>query len=185
MSNTERAIIDAAIIVLNDDLSAPMETIAEKAHVTRRTLHRYFKDRKHLLDSCKKEMFSTCKDSMNRAYNTTSAPLKQLELMLYAAIDCNYKYAFLNKLQQREQPKLITGEEEENITDNVKSKWRSLVIDLQKSGAIKGNLTPHWIFFLFDGMVTTAISALGSGDVAPNEIKKFAWLSFSNSIGIK
>lgn len=184
MTNAEQKILEAAIIVLNNDLSATMEMIAEKANLTRRTLHRYFSDRNQLIEACKKDMLSVCKQAMQQAYESSSDPVKQLESMLYAGIDCNYRYAFLNKLQQRIQPRLITEQEDSEVNDNVKAKWHALIIILQNKGVINNLYTPQWIFFLFDGMISTTITAMESGDVATNEIKKFAWLSFSKSIGI-
>lgn len=184
MTNTEQKIIDAAIVVLNNDLSATMEVIAEKANLNRRTLHRYFSDRNQLIEVCKKDMLTTCKEAMQKAYQSSSDPVVQLENMLYAGIDCNYRYAFLNKLQQRIQPRLITADENVEVNDNIKDKWHALIILLQNKGVINNNLSPHWIFFLFDGMISTTITAMESGDIASNEIKKFAWLSFSRSLGI-
>jgi AcrR family transcriptional regulator len=182
---TENKILQAAIEVLNDDFSAPLDVIADKAAVNRRTLHRYFKDRNQLIQQCRHEMMRTCKAAMNEAFNSQQLPLKQLEYMLYAGIDCNYKYAFLNKLQQREQPKLINDLDSDEFDDNVKIKWHNLIISLQKEGIISDVLTPHWIFYLFDGMINTTITAMQSGYVAPNDIKRFAWYSFAKSIGIK
>ena len=56
MKDTEQSIIEAAILIFNEDLSAPLEKVADQAQVTRRTLHRYFKDRKELMDKCHKEI---------------------------------------------------------------------------------------------------------------------------------
>lgn len=183
MEQTAQRIIDAAIYVFNDNLSATLDTVAEKAGVTRRTLNRYFKERAQLIESCKTEMLQTCELAMNNAFNGSKDPLKQLEMMLYAGIDCGYKYAFLNKLKQQE----VSPQEEvcNDEMDNVKQKWFSLVAGLQKNGTIDNQLTSWWIFVLFGGMINTTIDALRSGSVAQNDIKKFAWFSFSRSIGIK
>ncbi|MEO3405646.1 hypothetical protein AAFN85_17170 [Mucilaginibacter sp. CAU 1740] len=121
---------------------------------------------------------------MNLAYDSAQQPLEKLEKMLYAGIDCNYKYAFLNKLQQREQPKLFNGDDRNELHDNVKIKWRELIIALQKEGVISSDITVYWVFFLFDGMISTTITAIESGDVALNDVKRYAWKSFAQSIGI-
>ena len=47
--STEQIIVEAAILVLNEDYSAPLEKVAERAGITRRTLHRYFTGREELL----------------------------------------------------------------------------------------------------------------------------------------
>src|SRR5688572_26757209 len=99
MEVTRQKIVDAAIYIFNEDHSASLETVAEKAGVTRRTLHRYFKDRPHLLESCTADMVASCKAAMAAAYASSPDPVKQLEQMLYAGIACGSKYAFLHKLQ--------------------------------------------------------------------------------------
>lgn len=181
----DQQIIQAAIEILGNDFSAPLDAIADKAGVARRTLYRRYKDREQLILACRKETMLICKAAMNQAYNSDREPLKQLEQMLYAGIDCNYKYAFLNKLQQREQPKLFSDNDKNDLNDNVKLKWRELIIVLQKDGLINSDISVHWVFFLFDGMISTTITAIESGDVAINDIKPYAWKSFAQSIGIK
>lgn len=64
---TQQRIIDAAIIVFNEDFSAPLEKVAEQADVTRRTLHRYFKHRTQLLKSCEADMQQRCTQAMQNA----------------------------------------------------------------------------------------------------------------------
>jgi hypothetical protein len=68
--------------------------------------------------------------------------------------------------------------------DDVKKHWFAIIAQLQQQGTISAELTPAWIFVLFGSMVTTTINALNSGNVARNDIKRFAWFSFSRSIGI-
>jgi AcrR family transcriptional regulator len=183
MESTDQKIIDAAIEVFNVDLSANLEAVAEQAGVTRRTVHRYFKDRTELMEACQVEMQGKCRTAMMAAINSSTDPLAQLEQTLYAGIDCGSKYAFLDKLQQhppyRQMPDVPKGE-----SDDVKKRWFAIVAQLQKQGTISAELTPAWIFGLFGSMVTTTINALNSGNVARNDIKRFAWFSFSRSVGI-
>ncbi len=184
MEVTQQKIIDAAIVTFNDDLSAPLETVADQAGVTRRTLHRYFGDRAQLLDACKAEMQARCQAAMTAAYRSSNDPLRQLELMLYAGIDCGYKYAFLRKLHRRTRYPDVPENAEGVEYDTIMGKWRALVASLQQQEIISRQLTIPWIFALFDGMINSTIDALRSGDIARNDIKKFAWFSFSRSIGI-
>lgn len=184
MDATESKIVDSAITVFNDDLSATLETVAEKAGISRRTLHRYFKDRAELMEACKTEMQGKCKAAMTAAYNSSTNPVKQLENMLYAGVDCGRKYAFLDKIYQRQSYQQMPEVQAGESMDDVKAKWFGLVALLQKQKIITHELTAAWIFVLFGSMITTTINALSSGNVAPNDIKKFAWYSFSRSIGI-
>ena len=182
---TSQKIIDSAIVVLNEDFYAPLDMIAEKAGVNRRTLHRYFKDRTALIDACWTDMMQTWHHAMLKAYDSSKDPVVQLEEMLYAGIDCGVKYAFLNTLQTKylnnEKPKIP----ENAAYEQAKNNWFSLVPELQRQKVISDSLSVAWIRMLFVNMINTTIKALQSGDVAPNDIKKFAWYSFSRGIGLQ
>ena len=182
MEQTEIKIVESAISVLNDDLTATLETIAEHAGISRRTLHRHFKDRDQLIESCKNDMMKVCQAAMITAYQSSEEPLVQLEQMLYAGVDCGIKYAFLNKIAPEKTIPQIPVDEQED--DNIKIKWFRLVGILQQQGIISKDITIPWIFMLFAGMITTTITASNSGDVALNDVKRFAWFSFRKSIGI-
>lgn len=181
---TKQKIIDAAIAVLNEDFSAPMDRIAEKAALSRRTLHRYFKDREELLNACISDMMHTWQTVMMNAYNSSDDPVKQLELMLYAGIDCGVKYAFLNKLQERIADKPVAEANKNASYETIRDKWFGKVPSLQRKGIINKQLSVAWIRALFTGMITTTIHELQAGNIAPNDIKKLAWYSFRKSIGI-
>ncbi len=185
METTERKIIEAAIFIFNADPSASLETVADKAGVNRRTLHRYFNDRMQLLEHCKKDMMQTCQAAMSQAFSSSKEPLKQLEMTLYAGIDCGAKYAFLDQLYSRTSYQQLPPEERETTFDTIKSQWFKLVMELQKQQVISNEISTAWIFLLFGSMISNTIRAVHSGDVAPNDVKKFAWFSFSKSIGIK
>jgi AcrR family transcriptional regulator len=183
MKLTEQNIVDTAIIVLNENPSATLEIVAEKAGISSRTLYRYFSDRNKLIDACKEMLTTTCRAAMNAAFDGSDNPLKQLELTLYAAIDCGSKFAFFEKLNQI-MPKQETPSPEGN-EGQIQSRLFNMIITLQKQGLITDVLTSAWIYKLFSGMVNTTISAISSGDIALNDVKRFAWISFSQSIGIQ
>lgn len=185
MEITEQKIINSAIDVFNENPSASLDAVALQADISRRTIHRHFKDRTQLLEVCKQEMLAYCNKAMTEAYHGSRDPLKQIELMLYAGIDCGSKYAFLNKIYQRTSYTDLPDYSKNQEYDNVKSKWFSLVASLQNEGVINPQLTVAWIYVLFGSMISATINALNSGDVARNDIKKFAWYSFSRSIGIQ
>lgn len=181
---SRQKIIDSAISVLNEDFSAPLDKIAVKAGLSRRTLHRYFKDRTSLIGACTTDMMQTWQSAMLDAYNSTTDPVIQLERMLYAGIDCGAKYAFLTKLHAQS----ATGNTMQYATntayESARDNWFGLVPALQQRQIINDKLSVAWIRILFTGMITSTIAALQSGDIAPNDVKKLAWYSFRRSIGI-
>lgn len=170
-------ILDSAIAVLNEDFSATIDVIADRAGLSRRTLHRYFKDRAALLEACRENMMEAWETAVINACNTTADPVKQLELMLYAGIDAGAKYAFLQKLN----PPSSTN----TTYTTTRDQWFNLVPQLQQQKLISDKVDAAWIRLLFIQMIHTTIAAYRSGDIAPNEIKKLAWYSFRRSIGMK
>ncbi|KUJ59522.1 hypothetical protein AR687_22510 [Flavobacteriaceae bacterium CRH] len=183
MKTSRKKIINSAIHILNKDEWATVEQIAAHAGVTRRTIHRYFNDRNDLIENCKKEMLTICNTAMTGSYNSSEEPIIKLENMLYAAIEVGSQYSFLKKIYMRSN----YGEIQNNIEqeyDNVKWRWYKLVEEMQSSSLINKELTIPWIYNLFGGIIDIAVNALESGDVASNDIKKFAWISFQGSIGL-
>jgi AcrR family transcriptional regulator len=180
MLETRQKILEAAILVLNGDLSASIDKIALQAGVTRRTLHRYFRDRQDLFDSCLQDMRRSCQQATNVAYASSSEPCQQLERLLYAGIDCGTKYAFLHKLHLTAPPQPTAPPPEAEPFQPLHQVLRTL----HQQGAFTPELTVPWMLLLFSGVVQTTIEAAATGAVARQEIKMLAWCSFSQAIGL-
>lgn len=184
MIDTQQKIIDSAIVVFNDNLSAPLEKVAEKAMVTRRTLHRYFKDRNELIAACGKDMRKRCSKAMSEALNSSNDPLEQLEQMLYAGVDCGAKYSFFHKMHNREGHQHDHHNKDCAEYDAMYQHYQEVILDLQKNGKVSKQLTSEWIFMFFTGVVSATVKADSIGMVAKQSLKQFAWFSFSKGIGI-
>jgi AcrR family transcriptional regulator len=184
MENTQQNIIDAAILVFNEDFSAPLEKVAERAAVTRRTLHRYFKGREELLATCEKDMRRSCKQAITQAMNSSADLLTQLEHMLYAGVDCGAKYAFLSKLHTRPAHTHSHDQAECAEYDTMMARYRNVVAQLQDQGIISKHITGEWVAMLFQGVVSATINAETAGAVTKSSLKQFAWFSFSKGIGV-
>jgi AcrR family transcriptional regulator len=184
MNETMFKIADTAIRIFNQDPSAKLETVAEEAGVTSRTLYRYFKDRAVLLNFCRERMSVTCRAAMETAFKGSDDLLKQLELTLYAGIECGSKYAFFDKMNHLPEMQQVLVSKKDDGYDELQQRWLALIIELQQRKSVSTELSPAWIQQLFSAMVSTTLSAIQSGSIAPKDVKKFAWYSFSRSIGI-
>jgi len=183
-TDTQQKIIDAAIVIFNEDFSAPLEKVAEKAAVTRRTLHRYFKDRNDLVTLCERDMQVKCRKSMAEAMNSSTVPLVQLENMLYAGINCGAKYSFFNKIHSRHEHQHNAENKACAEYDAMYENYKNIIFLLQENGQISRHLTVEWILTLFSSVINAAVEAESIGSIARNSVKKFAWYSFSKGIGI-
>ncbi|MGK9118529.1 MULTISPECIES: TetR/AcrR family transcriptional regulator [Sphingobacteriaceae] len=181
---TQQKIVDAAIIVFNEDFSAPLERVAEKSSITRRTLHRYFKDREALLAYCEKDMQQNCKKAMNDAMESSDLPLKKLEEMLYAAIDCGAKYAFFHKLHHRDGHRHNQNDRNCATYEAINNRCRQLILQLQEDGYISKRLTVDWVLAFLTSVVATTINTGLLGNQTKINLKECAWFSFSKGIGV-
>lgn len=184
LENTRQNIIEAAIFTFNEDLSAPLEKVADQAAVTRRTLHRYFKDRKELLDACREEMQKCCQRAMSNAGKASENPVEQLELLLHAAIDCGVKYAFLHKLHHLHDHKHEHHDKDCAAYDKTFDEIGHVVEKLRRSNVISPDLSSQWITAFFPSVVSATIHTHISEKTDKMTLKNFAWYSFSKGIGI-
>lgn len=184
MMDTQQNIIDSAILVFNDDLSASLEKVADKAMVTRRTLHRYFKDRSELVAACATDMRRRCSKAMANALNSSTNSLEQLEQMLYAGVDCGAKYSFFHKMHNKEGHQHHHQNKDCAEYDAMYQHYQAVILKLQDEGKVSKQLTNEWIFMFFTGVVSATVNADSMGTVAKQSLKQFAWFSFSKGIGI-
>lgn len=184
MPDTQQHIVEAAIRVFNEDYSAPLEKVAERAGVTRRTLHRHFAGRDELLASCARDMQRSCHQALSQALESSADPLAQLENMLYACVDCGAKYAFFTKLHTRPEHHHSPQAADCAKYDALHARCRAVITRLQSQGRVSAHLTAEWIFLLLSGVVKTTIEARETGAAAGEYLKQFAWFSFSKGIGL-
>ncbi|MEH6306801.1 TetR/AcrR family transcriptional regulator [Olivibacter sp. CPCC 100613] len=181
---TQQKIINAAILVFNEDFSASLEKVAEKALVTRRTLHRYFKDREELLVRCEEAMQRNCKRAMDAALESSAIPLKKLERMLYAAIDCGVEYAFFQKIHHRDGHKHDANNQGCATYESINNRCRQLILQLQEEGFISKRLTVDWVLVFLGGVVATTVSMALLNNIAEISLREYAWFSFSKGVGV-
>jgi len=180
---TKQRLLDVATQVFNEDFSAPLERIAERAGVTRRTLHRYFASREELLSSCLQEASRVCSQAMAEAMDSTDEPRAQLECMLNAGISCGTKYALFTKLEGQPASQ-VAPQPDCPSYPIVYARFRALILHLQAQGVISLHVTPEWVMLFFNSIMVTTINAEATGSVARASIRQFAWFSFSRGIGL-
>lgn len=182
MTDTKRRIIESAIAIFDEDLSAPLQKVADNADVTRRTLHRYFADRNELVAVCKQEIELSCKKAMLTAIQSSDEPLIQLESMLYAGIECGSKYAVFKKLHQGSDHQHTHHNKNCKDYDSIYKAFHDIIVELQQQGKVNPEMSSQWIQTLHLGIVESTVSAKATTDKSDDEIKRLAWMSFLKAI---
>lgn len=182
MINTRTKIIESAITVFSDDLSAPLQKVADNASVTRRTLHRYFKDRNELVSVCGQVIERSCKKAMLEAIESSDEPLAQLEGMVYAAVDCGTKYSIFNRLHQGEDHQHTHQNKNCKDYDIIYRRFQNIIEKLQKQGRVSSQMSTEWIQVLLSGIVESTLGARSQTGKSIDEIKNMAWISYMKAI---
>ncbi|MAZ28211.1 MAG: TetR family transcriptional regulator [Cytophagaceae bacterium] len=182
MTDTKKRIIESGIKIFNEDLSAPLQKVADNAEVTRRTLHRYFKDRNELVEVCKQAIDSSCKKAMIAAIQSSDEPIIQLERMLYAGIDCGAKYSVFYKLHQSKDHKHTHQNKNCVDYDYIYNQFQGIIIELQKKGRVNLVMSPEWIQVLHSGIIESTVNARETTTKSFEEIKELAWISYIKAI---
>ncbi|UJH90949.1 TetR family transcriptional regulator [Antarcticibacterium sp. 1MA-6-2] len=182
MTDTKKRIIESAIKIFNEDLSAPLQKVADNADVTRRTLHRYFKDRNELVAVCKQAIEASCKKAMIAAIESSDDALVQLERMLYAGIDCGAKYSVFYKLHQSKGHNHTHQNKNCADYDHIYNQFEHIIVELQKEGKVNPNMSPEWIQVLHSGIIESTVNARDTTNKSFEEIKDLAWVSYIKAI---
>ena len=182
MTDTKKRIIESAIRIFNEDLSAPLQKVADNANVTRRTLHRYFKDRNELVAICRQAIESSCKKAMIAAIQSSNDAYTQLERMLYAGIECGAKYSVFYKLHQDKDHKHTPNNKNCADYDYIYNQFQHIIIELQKEGKVNPAMSPEWIQVLHSGIIESTVNAREVTTKSMEEIKDLAWTSYIKAI---
>ena len=182
MTDTKKRIIESAIRIFNEDLSAPLQKVADNANVTRRTLHRYFKDRNELVGICRQAIESSCKKAMIAAIQSSNDAYTQLERMLYAGIECGAKYSVFYKLHQDKDHKHTPNNKNCADYDYIYNQFQHIIIELQKEGKVNPAMSPEWIQVLHSGIIESTVNAREVTTKSMEEIKDLAWISYIKAI---
>jgi len=182
MTATRKRIIESAIQVFNEDLSAPLQKVADNAAVTRRTLHRYFKDRNELVEICRQVIETSCKKAMIAAIQSSDEPMLQLERMLYAGIDCGAKYATFYKMHRSADH--THNQQNKNCADYdyIYATFQKIVVELQETGQLNPKMSPEWIQVLHSGIIESTANARAITQQNIENIKELAWSSYFKAI---
>lgn|SRR5690606_1635233 len=182
MKDTRTRILESAIEIFGEDLSAPLQKVADNAAVTRRTLHRYFSDRNELVSVCKQEIESSCKKAMLTAIESSNDPLVQLESMLYAGIHCGSKYALFKRLHQSDDHQHSPENKNCADYDAIYKSFHNIITRLQRQGKVNPEMSSQWIQMLHLGIVESSVKAKAHTGKSDDAIKKLAWMSYLKAI---
>ncbi|EAY26019.1 TetR/AcrR family transcriptional regulator [Microscilla marina] len=177
MTKNKLNIIQASIIVLNKDPSARIETIADNAGVSRRTLHRYFSTRDDLLAACAAWIMDEVLNDVTNATQTHKQPLERLKQIFKDDISKGQYFEFCQKFVAHFEDKVIQAK-----FNQMTQLFQGALDQTKAQGIIDKALSNEWIEYMWMGIVHGATRALAEGAVAPKAVHELAWNTFAHGL---
>lgn len=176
---TKNILIESAIEALNEDQSCNMDVIADKARVSRRTLHRYFSSREQMIKECVATIMSNMLFDVKRVLETEKTAINQLQQMFEDDIKKGQHFEFCKKFA------------DEFMEEKTKAEFKEMgilfykLLDKLKSlGIIDVQLSNEWLSYVWMGIVRSTNQALKDGIIAPKKANELAWKAFSSGVVI-
>ncbi|MEM7131774.1 MAG: TetR/AcrR family transcriptional regulator [Chloroflexota bacterium] len=177
MNKTEKKILDAAFDILAQDLSAPLDKVAEAAGVTRNTLHRYFNSRDALLEATGLEMIRLSNQIIDEAVAKTDSADEQLKEIVMKASQMGERFHFLMHASEEMDQEAIGP-----LIQQLDMRMVKIIEALREQGLIQKDVPNAWILHFYGGVLTAAWSSLREGAVAPRDIPLLTWKTFTQGI---
>lgn len=183
MSKSHQKIIDAAYEILAIDPSAPLETIADAAEVSRMTVHRLFNTRETLVEAVYKYFTLWGHELVDEALASSNEPISQLEFIVKNGAPDGIRFLLL--FQIRDYIKLPTANEEIRVSaESFILKLKDIFSNLVLNNLVRPNMTNAWLFYLYTSVMQCAWNVLKDGVVAPTEVPDLAWQTFTHGVFI-
>lgn len=175
MNKTQHNILNAAFEVLAQDFSAPLEKIAERAGVTRATLHRYYNSREALMEAASIELCRLTKAVIDEAAASHDTALQQLKAVVMKSAELGTHYHFLMHAMEHDN-------QHDPKFQYVEQQLANLIDAVRQNGLIRPDIPTPWIIHVYYGIMSASWRALKDGGVAPKQIPELAWQTFASGL---
>lgn len=175
--NTEKRIIEAAIVVFSKNPFARLDEVARVAKVGRATLFRKFSTRKNLLNHLSLEVEKEFIQNLDTLDLKTSEPLKALKKLIGKLIPIAGKYQFLVYEPMRSQDERL-----EKAYHSVMKRFQDIIIYFQKIQLIPTTTPSYWAAIVCDHLIFHVWETIEKGEVTIEEATDLVFDALTNGI---
>lgn len=173
---TRSAIMNAAIAAWAKAFSTSLGDIADRADVSRSTLHRYFPDRQALVDAALVEAQAVIEREAEKALAGCRTAAEQLEALMRTGIDTGDAIVFLFSDPNRFTGNAAWSESEDEDT-------LEIIVRAQAEGAVAADVTPAWVLGVFYSLIYVAAEAIGVDHLPRHRAADIAVRTFFHGVG--
>ena len=173
---TRQAIVSAAIAAWATDFSTSLGDIADRADVSRSTLHRHFPDRQSLVDAALVEARSVLERQASEAVDGCESARTALESLMRVIIGIDDVIVFLFADPHRFDGHPEWAEEEDQMLPEILSR-------AQKDGAIADDLETRWLAGVFYSLCFVGAVSIAGGVMSRRRAADVAVRTFFSGVG--
>ncbi|MEW6734681.1 MAG: TetR/AcrR family transcriptional regulator [Acidobacteriota bacterium] len=177
-TDTRALLLQAAARVVAENPQATLIEIARAAGVGRATLHRHFGSRLDLIRATGLEAIVRLENSL-RGYSLNSIePLTALDLLVKILVPWGEKLRFLMvAVELYDDPELKAAESK--VDDLI----GSVLLNARTAGVLRQDVSPTWIFSVFEALLYTTWTAVSQGNLAANDAARTLRDTFLQGLG--
>lgn len=178
MSETKSKILQTAIVVWGNNITTPLDDIASKAGVSRRTLHRHYSGRDDLMKSVFNYIINEYLIEIKGLIKTSKNSENQLKEFLYYDINSGQKYMVFCQLRKTSYMEMAS--EDANFIE-LYTLYIDLFKQLKNEKKIRETLSTQWLEVFYTTIIESALKSIDLG-LKKEDCLNMAWSSFWNGI---
>lgn len=175
---TRRDILRAAIQVWARDFTASLGDIAERAGVSRSTLHRYYPERQQLLEAAAGEAMTALERAAVTCTARATTPREELQGLLESVVVEGDAVIFLFSDSSRFASLPGWGDQPDPDPQMV-----ALVERAQAEGSVRPDMTPKWVIDTFYSLGYVAAEEVHAGTMSLPQAIDAAVRTFFGGVG--
>lgn len=176
-SRTRTAIVESAISLWARDFQASLSEIAERAEVSRSTLHRYFPERESLITAALATAMNTLECGVEATVEESAPALDQLQALLRTMIDHGNIVLFLFS-----DPTRFEGYDTWD-SGSGEHALEPLITQAQNEGSLAADVPPDWIVSTFYSLGYIAAEAIENQSMTKHVAQEVAIRTFVQGLG--
>lgn len=173
--------MNAAVAVWARDWSASLAEIADRAAVSRSTLHRYFPDRRSLVDAARDRALGALEESAARGRPTPSSGASaadELEALMRGMTEVAEAVIFLFA-----DPARFAEVWEADADDH--AELRAMIARAQDEGSIDPDVHTDWAIGVYYSLIYIAAEAITAGTMAHHQAADVSVRTFFSGVGMR
>lgn len=178
MKNTKENIIQAAVLLLEEDKNCSLEAIATKAGVSRRTLHRYFDGREELIIAVFETLADTYYKGILEIIGTKKPIVETIKSLFSYDLKMFSSHSTVYYLYESFNDKYKFKDED---IEKVEAEAIRIFSKLRKEGHCNQKLNAQWINAYYDSLIHLGNNQIKSG-IEYKIVEKTIWQLFWNGI---